>query len=95
MEFAATALISSCTYALLAAGMLWLVAQLQRGYVSSLEAGLRAGLAEAYRRWSAGEELPRPTPTSIEIYDRKRSTAKLKALLEELVGRHERRNGTA
>ncbi|HKQ57232.1 MAG TPA: hypothetical protein VJY35_05135 [Candidatus Eisenbacteria bacterium] len=32
--------------ALLAAAMLWLVAQLQRGYVSSLEAGLRAGAVD-------------------------------------------------
>lgn len=74
-----------------------LIRQAEGGWVVRPDdhAGLRAALADAYTRWSAGQELPRPLAPVIEFYDRKRSTAKLQGLLEELVGRRERKNGTA
>ncbi len=58
-------------------------------------AGLRAALRDAYTRWANGQELPKPNLAVVETYDRRRSTAKLQGLLEDLVGRREPRNGTA
>jgi len=74
-----------------------LIREAQGGWVvpPGDDAALREALADAYARWAAGRELPRPIPSVIETYDRKRSTEKLRGVLEELVHQRQRKSGAA
>lgn len=74
-----------------------LIREAKGGWVTPPDdaAGLRAALRDAYTRWASGQELPRPNAAVVETFDRRRSTAKLQGLLEDLVGKREPRNGTA